>query len=182
MRVYGPGTEDLIEREMELRILERLARKNLGPRVLGTFTNGRFEEYLTARPMTVKEMCEVETSSHIAQSLRELHDGFDLLGEELDAGPFVWSIWDKWMERCEEVCTLLDHEILRCNNISSQGRGKSWRERGFVCGVKWSVFKGAVERYKAFCDAAYGGPEGTRSRMVFSHNDVINQLLLYLIY
>ena len=39
LRIYGPQVEHLIDRESELAILKRLARKRIGPRMLGTFAN-----------------------------------------------------------------------------------------------------------------------------------------------
>lgn len=173
LRIYGAQTEYLIDRQAEIHILGRLAQKRLGPRVLGIFTNGRFEEYFSARPLTVAEMCETDTSVHIAEQLRELHDGFALNQQELDAGPFIWCIWDKWVARCERVCTALDNEILRSNQTVYEGRGNNWRERGLVCGTEWDVFSKTVKRYRDFLSKKYNGPAGTRTRLVFAHNDVI---------
>lgn len=38
LRIYGPQVEHLIDREIELGVLRRLARKKIGPRLLGTFS------------------------------------------------------------------------------------------------------------------------------------------------
>jgi choline kinase len=180
LRIYGAQTEYLINRAAEIRVLSRLAQKRLGPRVLGTFTNGRLEEYFSARPLTIAEMCEPEISVQIAHQLRELHDGLPLNDEELDAGPFIWCIWDKWVERCEQVCKVLDAEILEGDRTADDGRGNNWRERGLICGTEWAVFRRTVERYRKFIYKKYGGPEGTRTNLVFGHNDV-NQGLFHLL-
>jgi choline kinase len=172
LRIYGAQTKYLINRAAEIHVLGRLAQKKLGPRVLGIFTNGRFEEYFSARPLTIVEMCETETSVQIAQQLRELHDGLPLNDKDLDSGPFIWCIWDKWVERCEEVCTVLDAEILKSDRTADEGRGNSWRERGLICGTEWAVFRRTVERYREFLYENYGGPEGTRTNLIFAHNDV----------
>jgi choline kinase len=140
---------------------------------LGTFTNGRFEEYYNATPLTIAEMCEPEISVQIAEKVRDLHDGFLLHEKELDAGPFIWCIWDKWVERCERICTVLDSEIRRCKQTIDDGRGNDWRNSGLVCGADWSVFRKTVERYRDFLYKQYGGLAGTRSRLVFAHNDVM---------
>jgi choline kinase len=171
LRIYGAQSAYLIDRVAELRVLGRLAQRKLGPRVLGTFTNGRFEEYFRARPLTIAEMCQSESSVQITEKLRELHNGYPLLQKELDAGPFIWCIWNKWVQRCEQVCTVLDREILS-TQTTEESRGNNWRDRGLVCGTEWAMFRKTVERYREFLCEKYGGPAGTRTRLVFTHNDV----------
>ena len=45
LRVYGTGVEEFIEREHELVWMSRLSDMNVGPKLLGVFANGRFEEF-----------------------------------------------------------------------------------------------------------------------------------------
>ena len=169
LRIYGPQVEHLIDRDAELGILSRLARKKIGPRLLGTFRNGRFEEYFMSTTLTPKDLRDPETSKQIAKRMRELHDGIELLESERDDGPYVWKNWDKWVERCEHVISFLD-----THPETGEGGKKvpAWRERGLVCGVEWSVFRGMVERYRAWLNEKYGGVEGLREKLVFAHNDV----------
>ena len=172
LRIYGPQVSHLIDRENELQILSRLSRKNIGPRLLGTFLNGRFEEYYYAHPLTPKELRLPEISRQIAKRMRELHDGVELLEEERDAGPFVFLNWDKWVERCEKVVCWLDKEILSENNSSLDTKTEPWRRRGFVCGVRWQIFRRTVERYREWLIEQSGGPQELRRQLVFAHNDV----------
>jgi choline kinase len=173
LRIYGPQVEHLIDREAELAILRRLARKRIGPRLLGTFSNGRFEEYFHARTLTPEDLRVPETSKQIAKRMRELHDGIDLLEEERDAGPFVWRNWDKWVNRCEQVITWLDKQILHLQKEGIQPKvTKRWMQRGFVCGVEWPVFRRAVEKYRQQIEKTHGGKAGVRQQLVFAHNDV----------
>jgi choline kinase len=167
LRVYGPQVEHLIDRENELGILRRLARKSIGPKLLGTFQNGRFEQYFESTTLTAEDLRVERTSKQIAKRMRELHDGIDLLDKEVTDGPFVWRNWDKWVERCEEVINYLDREIKSGN----KGKGETWRERGLVCGVEWPVFKAAIDKYRKWLDKYYG-PGGVNRRLVFAHNDV----------
>jgi choline kinase len=111
LRIYGPQVEHLIDRESELAILKRLARKRIGPRMLGTFANGRFEEYFHAMPLTPEELRNSDTSRQIAKRMRELHDGIELTDKERNDGPFVWLNWDKWVARVESVVSWLDREV-----------------------------------------------------------------------
>ncbi|GAB1311696.1 Choline kinase N-terminal domain-containing protein [Madurella fahalii] len=168
LRVYGPQVEHLIDRENELGVLRRLARKKIGPRLLGTFLNGRFEQYLNATALTPSSMREPETSKQIAKRMRELHEGVELLKDEKDQGPGVWKNWDKWLNQVEKTVTFLDKQILS----KSGNPGSGWKSRGFVCGVEWPVFKALVERYRKFVLNYYGGdPKKIRDRLVFAHND-----------
>src|SRR5690606_30217857 len=97
-----------IDRESELSVLRRLAKKKIGPRLLGTFTNGRFEEYFNASPLNPREMREPDTSRQIAKRMRELHDGVELLEEERWGGPNVWRNWDKWVASVGRRAHILD--------------------------------------------------------------------------
>ena len=168
LRVYGPQVEHLIDRENELGILRRLARKKIGPRMLGTFTNGRFEEFFNAQTLTAADLRVEATSKQIAKRMRELHDGMELLEREREEGPFVWLNWDKWVERCEEVITYLDKEVL---TGKKKGKGELWRKRGLVCGVEWPLFKATIDKYRKWLDDYYG-KGGVFSKLVFAHNDV----------
>ena len=172
LRIYGPQVEHLIDRESELQILRRLARKKIGPRLLGTFTNGRFEQFFHARTLTARDLRIPETSKHIAKRMRELHEGIELLEEERDEGAFIWRNWDKWKDRCKEVISYLDDQILCGKQGSITCRSDKWKKRGLVCGVEWSVFRSAVRRYRDWLFDQYGGVQGVRDRLIFAHNDV----------
>ncbi|TLD06935.1 hypothetical protein PgNI_10349 [Pyricularia grisea] len=166
LRIYGPQVEQLIDREKELGVLKRLARKKIGPRMLGTFTNGRFEQYLNATTLTAANLREPETSKMIAKRMKELHVGVELLESELAAGPNVWVNWDSWLDAVERTVLALDRKVLE-----SPTDVKDWRKGGFVCGVEWHVFKGLVERYRSHLTEHYGGEKKIREKLVFAHND-----------
>lgn len=172
LRIYGPQAEHLIDRESELSILRRLARKRIGPRLLGTFTNGRFEEFLYARTLTPEDLRFPETSKQIAKRMRELHDGIDLLEEERDGGPCVWVNWDKWVDRCERIATRLDQETLFPRTAQRAVRARPWLSRGLVCGVEWPMFRNTVGKYRKYIIEAHGGKNGIKEQLVFAHNDV----------
>lgn len=171
LRIYGPQVEHLIDREQELGILRRLARKKIGPRLLGTFRNGRFEEFFHAQTLTAQDVRNPDTSKKIAKRMRELHDGVELLEREREEGPFVWRNWDKWVDRCQQIITYLDKQILEGNSDKSV-KGESWRDRGLVCGVEWPFFRAAVEKYRQWLEKSYGGFESMSRSLVFAHNDV----------
>lgn len=148
-----------------------MARKRIGPRLLGTFLNGRFEEFLHAKTLTAKDLRDRETSKQIAKRMRELHDGVELTRDERAAGPFVWQNWDRWVKRCEEVISWLDDQILAYEK-SPTSKSHAWQRRGFVCGVRWLQFRQAVDKYRQWLKEKYGGGQALRESLVFAHNDV----------
>lgn len=172
LRIYGPQVEHLIDREEELQILRRLARKRIGPRLLGTFANGRFEEFFHAETLTHDDLHNPDTSKQIAKRMRELHFGIELLDSERDAGPFIWRNWDKWVARVEQVVCWLDEQVLSQKPGEKPSGDDAWKRRGLICGVKWPVFKKTVEKYREYLNSIYGGPKEIKERLVFAHNDV----------
>jgi choline kinase len=176
LRVYGP--QALIDREVELNILRRLARKNIGPRLLGSFENGRFEEYLHAKTLTAEDLRVPETSKQIAKRMRELHDGIDLLESELAAGPATFVNWNGWVEQCEKKITWLDAQVHQAEQEAKAGVSRRnsvvnsrYTRRGLICGVEWPVFRKAYEAYRKRVIAETGGKDGVREQLIFSHND-----------
>ncbi|KAL1884227.1 hypothetical protein VTK73DRAFT_5363 [Phialemonium thermophilum] len=169
LRVYGPQVD--IDRDNELQVLQRLARKKIGPRLLGTFVNGRFEQYFNATTLTLANMREPETSKHIAKRMRELHDGIELLEEERAEGPLVWKNWDRWVDQVEKKVVALDKCLLNGTQGPVRGPADAWKQRGLVCGVQWHIFKNMVDRYRQYLDDFYGGQDKIRERLVFAHND-----------
>ncbi len=172
LRIYGPQVEHLIDRENELSVLQRLARKRIGPRLLGTFTNGRFEEFYNATTLTCSNLREPETSKQIAKPMREVHDGIELLEDELDDGPGVWKNWDRWHDAVERIITHLDKVVLSEGRGSGRRASEAWKAKGFICGVEWPKFKAAIDKYRDFLDRYYGDRRSIRERLVFCHNDV----------
>lgn len=152
--------------------MRRLARKKIGPRLLGTFTNGRFEQFFEARTLNAKDLRIPETSKQIAKRMRELHEGIELLEEERNAGPFMWRNWDSWVERCEEVISWIDEKMIAGKPGATATGADNMKEHGLVCGVEWSMFRKTVEKYRKWLEEQYGGSEGVKDRLVFAHNDV----------
>lgn len=46
LRIFGQGTEALIDRGLEAKCFHLVAARGLGPRLLGDFRGGRIEEYI----------------------------------------------------------------------------------------------------------------------------------------
>ena len=87
LRIYGPSSGNLISRRKELHVLNTLsAVYGIGPAILGTFLNGRLEEYFESRALYKDEMRDPRTSRWIARRMRELHS-CDLSVMELPPDP-----------------------------------------------------------------------------------------------
>lgn len=171
MRIYGPQVEHLIDRDAELMILRRLARQKIGPRLLGTFTNGRFEEFLHAKTLTPADLRQPQTFCQIAKRMRELHDGVELLEHERDGGATVWRNWDTWVDRCERIVTYIDDIAQGTPGRPLTRAQRRLQSRGLVCGTQWRAFRAAVDAYRVWLDHQLGGPDAERASLVFAHND-----------
>lgn len=174
LRIYGPQVENLIDRETELSVLQRLARKKIGPRLLGTFKNGRFEQFFNATPLTPEDLRTPEVSKQIAKRMRELHDGIDLLPHEREGGPTIFRNWESWHDNVARIVTFLDKKLedsspesrKRCSGLDA------WKANGYVCGTPWHQFEKMVLKHRDFVERSYRGPADVKDALVFAHNDV----------
>ncbi|KAF9568549.1 kinase-like protein [Agrocybe pediades] len=74
LRVYGPSSGSLISRPKELHILHILSSKyKIGPRVYGTFDNGRIEEYFDSTTLTSADIRDPQISRWVGARMAELH-------------------------------------------------------------------------------------------------------------
>jgi len=74
LRIYGPSSGTLISRKRELHVLHTLsAHHGIGPLLLGTFFNGRVEQFFKSRPLSKDEVRDPQISSWIARKMSELH-------------------------------------------------------------------------------------------------------------
>ncbi|CAI5506644.1 unnamed protein product [Closterium sp. Naga37s-1] len=73
VRLYGPATTMLFQREHEETVTRAMSELGLGPKLLASFGTGRVEEFLQAKPLTAEEMRQPETSRQIARRMRHFH-------------------------------------------------------------------------------------------------------------
>lgn len=175
LRIYGPQVEHLIDRDNELQVLQRLARKRIGPRLLGTFQNGRFEQFFDSITLTPSDLRDPEMSKQIAKRMRELHEGIELLPHERENGPATWKSWDQWLDNVERIATFLDKELEKEVKPPTEPRNPivhAWKSRGYVCGTPWPQFKDMIAKYRAHLYNHYkGGQREVKDKMVFAHSD-----------
>lgn len=70
LRLYGQSHGDT---EIELEIFKRLAGERLGPSLLSSFTEGRFEQYLPSNPLSWSEMTDLSISNVVARKIALIH-------------------------------------------------------------------------------------------------------------
>ncbi|KAF8168269.1 protein kinase subdomain-containing protein PKL/CAK/ChoK [Crassisporium funariophilum] len=74
LRIYGSSSGSLISRPRELHILHILSSiYKIGPRVYGTFENGRIEEYFDSVTLTHSDIRDPQISRWIGARMAELH-------------------------------------------------------------------------------------------------------------
>ncbi|KAG6866842.1 hypothetical protein C0991_008778 [Blastosporella zonata] len=116
LRIYGVASGSLISRPRELHTLHILSSQyRIGPRVYGTFENGRVEEYFESTTLTASDIRDSTISRWIGARMAELHsvdievvEAVVVRGHEQSDG---WQIGtkdnvDSWLPPAEEVLTL----------------------------------------------------------------------------
>ncbi|CAI5980676.1 unnamed protein product [Closterium sp. NIES-65] len=92
VRLYGPATTMLFQREHEEAVTRAMSDLGLGPKLLASFGTGRVEEFLQAKPLTAGEMRQPETSRQIARCMRHFHA---LLLPGTAAGKVASCLWSR---------------------------------------------------------------------------------------
>ncbi|WWC91859.1 uncharacterized protein L201_006806 [Kwoniella dendrophila CBS 6074] len=156
-RVYGVGSDALISRTEELRILYVLnSEYHFGPKVYGTFQNGRVEQFFPSRALTAKELREPKIYRSVARRMRELHSvDLRLLGYEngKNTEPMIWKSLAEWLANSEEVIAMLG-EV--------GGKWDTW-----VASYGLHKIQQEIETYRRWIEGEAGKGKG----VVFAHND-----------
>lgn len=160
LRIYGPSSGSLISRPRELHTLHILSSQyRIGPRVYGTFGNGRVEEYFDSTTLTIKDMRDPQISRWIGARMAELHSvDVDTIEDGLNETGKGWEIGARknireWLQAARQVIAL--------PGISEADRKELDLDR----------FADEWKRYMEFVSREEKSGADTRSRRVFAHND-----------
>ena len=167
LRVYGKNVDELIDRDSELQTLIKLSQKRIGPRLLGIFTNGRFEQFLEGYITLNKEQIRDEVISQMfGRRMKDLHYKIELNTEDyLQHLPTCWRLIEKWLRIFEE-------EYLP----GYESAGVDIKDV-FMMGM--DEFKDLVFDYKYWLFSKYE-KDGFSSNYKFCHNDTqYGNLLLH---
>ena len=161
LRIYGPSSGSLISRPRELHTLHILSSQyHIGPRVYGTFGNGRVEEYFESTTLTASDMRDLNVSRWIGARMAELHcvdveavEETSLVSRGEGKG---WQIGAK-----KNMMTWLPpaREVLALASLPAASRQD----------LDLDVFMAQWEKYMTWLKD-FERKEG-KSRRVFSHND-----------
>ncbi|KAK6945084.1 hypothetical protein RJ641_026186 [Dillenia turbinata] len=94
VRLYGPNTEDVIDREREFQAIKYLSAAGFGAKLLGVFGNGMVQSFIHARTLTASDMRKPKIAAEIAKQLRKFHQ-VEILGSKL---PQLWNDIFKFFE------------------------------------------------------------------------------------
>ena len=110
VRVYGNGTDTMIDRTKELRVHELLAAEGLASPILATFENGFMYGFIPGEPCTARDFHNADISRAIARRLGEWHGSLPISvlaatkaseQEALNLSqsiPNIWSNARKWID------------------------------------------------------------------------------------
>jgi len=111
VKLYGKGSELLVDRAWELQVLEELGRRRLAPRVLFARADARAEEFLhDARALDEPaDMAEESVCCAIASKLAQLHaipfgafaSRKAALRDATQPQPVLWRTVRKWLDVAE---------------------------------------------------------------------------------
>ncbi|KAI8380196.1 kinase-like domain-containing protein [Blakeslea trispora] len=149
LRVYGVGCDQILDRNKELDWLSRLSALHIGPRLLGIFGNGRFEEYLPSTTLTPSDIRTPNVSQQIASRLNQLHSIVDTYPYTSSEPLEVWANIDKWY-------AALDIDLLKAKN-------PKWTEQ-IESELNLVQLHQEIESCKAILNQS-------NSPTVFAHND-----------
>ncbi|KAK6782509.1 hypothetical protein RDI58_020305 [Solanum bulbocastanum] len=87
VRLYGPNTEYVINREREMQAIQHLSAAGFGAKLLAVFGNGMVQSFIDARTLTPPDMKNPKLAAEIAKQLRKFHQ-VEIPGSK---EPQVWN-------------------------------------------------------------------------------------------
>lgn len=73
VRLYGPNTDYVINRERELQAIPYLSAAGFGAKLLGIFGNGMVQSFINARTLSPSDMRKPKLAGEIAKQLHKFH-------------------------------------------------------------------------------------------------------------
>ncbi|CAA0813455.1 Probable ethanolamine kinase [Striga hermonthica] len=149
VRLYGPNTEYVINRERELQAIPYLSAAGFGAKLLGVFGNGMVQSFINARTLTPSDMRQPKLVAEIAKQLRKFHE-VEIPGSR---EPQLWNDIFKFFDRASS---------LKFDDIEKQ---KKYDE------VSFEEIKKELSELKVLTDR-FNAP------IVYSHNDLLSGNLM----
>lgn len=99
VRVFGPNTDVVIDRERELQALRSLSAAGFGAKLLGIFANGMVQSFIDAYTLTPTDMSKPKLAAEIARQLRKFHET-EIPGSK---DPQLWSDIFKFLDKASSL-------------------------------------------------------------------------------
>ncbi|KAJ3556865.1 hypothetical protein NM688_g1790 [Phlebia brevispora] len=168
LRIYGPSSGSLISRPRELHTLHILSSQyHIGPKVYGTFENGRVEEYFDSAALTAEDMRDPIISSWIGARMAELHqvDVDTIESQSPPSSPVpsrptrAGDVWQIGVKKNVKSWLAAAREVLALPTVSEQLRIALDLD---AFGQEWERYLSWLSNFEAQVGA---------SPVVFCHND-----------
>uniref|UniRef100_A0A7N0T8Q6 ethanolamine kinase n=1 Tax=Kalanchoe fedtschenkoi TaxID=63787 RepID=A0A7N0T8Q6_KALFE len=99
VRLYGPNTEYVINRERELLAIKHLSAAGFGAKLLGVFGNGMVQSFINARTLNHPDMRVPELAAAIAKELKQFHQ-VEIPGSK---DPQLWNDMLKFFQKASAL-------------------------------------------------------------------------------
>ncbi|KAL2653862.1 hypothetical protein R1flu_021990 [Riccia fluitans] len=99
VRIFGPHTEAVIDRDREIQGLRHLSESGFGAGLIGLFDNGMVQTFIVARTLTPPEISQPELAARIAKELRRLHETEAPFPKE----PQLWADLSRFMKKASTL-------------------------------------------------------------------------------
>ncbi|TYI71363.1 hypothetical protein E1A91_D08G289400v1 [Gossypium mustelinum] len=174
VRLYGPNTEYVIDRERELQAIKYLSAAGFGAKLLGVFGNGMVQSFINARTLTPLDMRKpkLALAAEIAKQLRRFHQ-VEIPGPK---EPQLWVDMFKFFEKAS---------ALRFEDPDKQRIYETISFKCYMFIVSENFCSHAVRfdfrLYVNSCKIKHFIPELTElfsASVVFAHNDLLSANLM----
>ncbi|KAJ9163121.1 hypothetical protein P3X46_022824 [Hevea brasiliensis] len=149
VRLYGPNTDYVINRERELQAIKYLSAAGFGAKLLGVFGNGMVQSFINARTLTPEDMRKPKLAAEIAKQLHKFH-GVEIPGSK---EPQLWNDIFKFYENAS---------ILQFGDIEKQRKYET---------ISFKEVYNEVVEIKELTGCL-------NAPVVFSHNDLLSGNLM----
>ncbi|KAJ0091329.1 hypothetical protein Patl1_13122 [Pistacia atlantica] len=99
VRLYGPNTDYVINRERELQAIKYLSVAGFGAKLLGVFGNGMVQSFINARTLIPSDMRNPKLAAEIAKQLHRFHQ-VEIPGSK---EPQLWNEISKFFEKASAL-------------------------------------------------------------------------------
>ncbi|KAH7883837.1 kinase-like protein [Phlebopus sp. FC_14] len=161
LRIYGSSSDSLISRPRELHTLHVLSSQyHIGPRIYGTFSNGRIEEYFDSVTLAPSDLRDKTLSRWISARMAELHS-VDITAVEgpLTVSSLEGKSWEIGVKKNIKAWLPAARQVLAHLNVDENDRAVLHLDA--FC-AQWSRYM----RWVSNAEKAEGS-----SPRVFAHND-----------